>query len=340
VTPPAVSVLLPCYNAEDSLDEALQSLASQTLQDFEVIAVDDGSTELTARILSHWESLDSRVRVIRQEHAGITAALNRGLETCSAAYIARMDHDDISYPQRLSLQRDFLDAHPEVSVVGCLVRGAPEGRIREGLRIYLEWLNSLVEDEDIRREIFIESPLAHPSVMYRAETVRRAGGYQDRGWPEDYDLWLRLYLEGARFAKVPQILLDWREHPERLTHRDSRYSLENFLRLKAHYLASGPLAGRRSVFIWGAGMTGRRVGKQLQRLELPLVAYIDVDPAKIGRRRRGLPILAPADLPDQWGKAPSPALLAAVGARKAKPLIRQHIASLGLTEGADWWFVA
>src|SRR3990172_3586333 len=116
-------------------------------------------------------------------------------------------------------------------------------------RLYLDWLNSLVSDADIRREIFVESPLAHPSVVFLRRWVEQVGGYQDHGWPEDYDLWLRLYLAGANFAKVPEVLLYWRESPERLTRRDGRYALENFLRAKAHYLKRGPLAGGEAVII-------------------------------------------------------------------------------------------
>jgi hypothetical protein len=112
--------------------------------------------------------------------------------------------------------------------------------LREGQRIYLEWLNSLLEDGDIHREMFVESPLPHPSVIIRKAWLDQVGGYQDRGWPEDYDLWMRLYLAGAQFAKLPEVLLDWRDDPQRLTRTDSRYSLENFLRLKAYYLQLDP----------------------------------------------------------------------------------------------------
>jgi hypothetical protein len=157
---------------------------------------------------------------------------------------------------------------------------------------------------------------------------------------EDYDLWLRLYLAGARFAKVDQVLLDWREGPERLTRRDGRYSVENFLRAKAYYLARGPLADRDAVIIWGAGMMGRRLSKQLVRQGAPLVAFVDIDPRKIGRTRRGLPILPPQEFPAWWGRYASPVLLAAVGARGARPLIRAQVQRFGLREGLDWWCVA
>jgi glycosyltransferase involved in cell wall biosynthesis len=337
---PAVSVLLPCYNAGQTLERALESLTHQTLTDLQVIAVDDGSQDETPGILDRWARRDRRLQVISREHRGLIPSLNEGLALCTAPYVARMDADDLAHPPRLARQRAYLDAHPEVTVVSCLVRGAPPDEVRMGFRIYINWLNSLVTDEDIRREIFIESPLPHPSVMFRRKAVERVAGYQDNGWAEDYDLWLRLYLAGARFGKVPEYLLDWYENPHRLTRTDPRYSLENFLRAKAHYLARGPLADRDAVILWGAGMTGRRLSKHLLRQETPLIAFVDIDPRKIGRTRRGLPILSPEDLPVWWRRFSRPAVLAAVGARGARPLIRARLTELGLKEGQDWWCAA
>jgi glycosyltransferase involved in cell wall biosynthesis len=337
---PSVSVLLPCFNAAATLPEALESLAEQTFTDFEVVLVDDGSTDDSPAIAQAWVDRDRRFRLISQSHQGIIAALNAGLQACQAPCVARMDADDRSHPERLARQVAFLGAHPDVAVVGCLVDGYPPDQVRQGFSIYLEWLNSLVEDNDIRREMFVESPLAHPSVAFRKDWVEQVGGYQERGWPEDYDLWLRLYLAGARFAKVDQVLLDWREAPERLTRQDGRYSVENFLRAKAYYLARGPLADRDAVIIWGAGMMGRRLSKHLARQGTPLVAFVDIDPRKIGRARRGLPILPPQEFPAWWGRYANPVLLAAVGARGARPLIRAQVQRFGLREGLDWWCVA
>ena len=337
---PAVSVVMPYFNSANTIEEALDSLSHQTLTDFEVIAVDDGSTDDSRRILEEWAHRDDRIVPISQPHQGIIKALNQGLVASRAPYVARMDADDWCHPDRLAHQADFLNTHPEVSVVGSLVSGFPEGQVRKGFRIYLNWLNSLVTDEDIRREIFIESPFAHPSVMFRLEHIQQLGGYQEFGWPEDYDLWLRLYCSGAHFGKLPQVLLKWREHPKRLTRTDGRYSLENFLRTKAHYLAKGPLDGRDAVMIWGAGMVGRRISKYLLRQSIPLAVFVDIDTQKIGRTRRGLPIIPPGDLPPWWERYENPAVLAAVGARGARTLIRSQLQSFGLKEGRDWWGVA
>jgi glycosyltransferase involved in cell wall biosynthesis len=331
---------MPCYQARPTLDLAVESILNQTYENLELLAVDDGSDDGTYEQLQSWARRDRRVRPLRLPHGGIVAALQSGLAQCEGALIARMDADDHSHPDRLARQVEYLQAHPEIALAGCLVQGFPSGAVREGFGVYMQWLNSLVEPDDIEREIYIESPLAHPSVMLRREWLERVGGYQEHGWAEDYDLWLRMHLAGARFAKLPQVLLDWREHPDRLTRTDSRYSVENFLRAKAHYLMQGPLQGRDGVIVWGAGQMGRRLAKHLDREGAPLAAFLDIDPKKIGRQKRGRPIVAVEELPGWWKRYQNPVLLAAVGSRGARALIRERLNALDLREGRDWWAAA
>jgi glycosyltransferase involved in cell wall biosynthesis len=337
---PHISVLMPCYNAAATLDEAMDSLVSQSLVDFEIVAVDDGSQDDTADRLAQWAARDTRLRVITMPHQGIVPALNAGLQVCQGAYIARMDADDLCHPERLERQSGYLDEHPQTGLVGCLVAGFPDNAIRDGFRRYLAWLNGLLTDEQIRREIFIESPFPHPSVMFRREVVLAVGGYQEHGWAEDYDLWLRLYLTGVGFAKVPETLLCWREGSARLTRTDERYSQVNFMRLRAHYLARGPLLGCDAVLIWGAGMLGRRLGRFLEAEGVPPSAFVDVDPALIGRQRRNAPVLSFEMVPAWLQSYERPVLLTAVGQRGARQLIRAQLEAFGLVEGIDWWSVA
>ncbi len=303
--------------------------------------MDDGSTDNTLSILGDWGERDARFRVFSEPHGGIIPAANLGVRLCRSRYVARMDADDRAHPERLALQVEYLNTHPNVAAVGSLVKGFPEEHVGEGFQLYYEWLNSLITHEDICREIFVESPLPNPSMTIRKSWFEHVGGYQDHGWPEDYDFWLRMYLAGARFAKIPRVLLEWREHPDRVTHTDSRYSVKNFLRAKAHYLAQGPLQGRDAVIIWGAGMTGRRLSKHLIREEhQPVAAFVDIDPQKIGRTRRGRPIIPREELMDWWGRYENPVLLAAVRARRARPLIRAKLEEFGLVEGENWWAAA
>lgn len=337
---PRASVLLPCFNAEKTLEEALRSISSQSLPNFETIIIDDGSTDACRDIFNRWADRDTRIKVFAQSHQGIVAALNHGLSHCNAPYIARMDSDDRCHPERLARQVEYLDAHLEAGLVSCQVAGFPREQVRPGFQIYIDWQNSLIDDSAIRREIFVESPFAHPSVMYRRSLVQAVGGYQDHGWAEDYDLWLRMYLADAGFARIPEVLLDWREHSDRLTRTDARYSVENFIRAKVNYLVQGPLLNRGAVIIWGAGMAGKRLSKHLQRRGVPLVGFIDVDPDKIGNKRRGLPILAADQLLEWWSGLPDPVLLVAVRARGAREIIRRRLNQRYLVEGRDWWSVA
>ena len=331
---------MPCYNAQATVDGAIESIVGQSLIDFELVIVDDGSTDATVECLDRWAQADQRIRILRLPHGGIIPALNAGLEQCRAPFIARMDADDRSHRERLSKQRKHLITRPELAAVGCHVAAFPGEQVREGFRLYVEWLNGLDTPERIARDIYVESPLVHPSVMIRREWLDEVGGYEDHGWAEDYDLWLRLHLAGATFGKVPETLFEWRERPERLTRTDGRYSVENFLRAKAHYLCKGPLANRDAVILWGAGQMGRRLSKHLQRGGAPLVAFVDIDPKKIGRVKRGLPVVEPESLPTWLSKFNNPAVLAAVGSRGARDLIRKRLDGQGLAEGLDYWAVA
>ncbi len=337
---PTVSVLMPCFNVSQTLDETMLSLLEQTYPDFEIVAVDDGSTDQTRDQLEMWAQKESRLRIARIPHAGIIQALNHGLDLCRAPLIARMDADDVAHPDRLIRQVELLEQRSEIAAAGSLVEGFPAETLREGYKIYIDWLNRLVDPDAIAREIFIESPLAHPSVMVRKSWLDKVGGYEEHGWAEDYDLWLRMHTAGAQFGKVPEILLYWREHADRLTRTDSRYSVENFLRAKARYLMLGPLRGRDAVIVWGAGQMGRRLSKHLVREDAPLVAFVDIDPNKVGRTRRGAPIIPPEALKEWWGRFANPVVLAAVGSRGARALIRENLCSRGLREGIDWWAVA
>jgi FlaA1/EpsC-like NDP-sugar epimerase len=141
-------------------------------------------------------------------------------------------------------------------------------------------------------------------------------------------------------AKVPAILLYWREGPNRLTRTDGRYSVENFIRAKAHYLRQGPLAASMTTIVWGAGQMGRRLSKHLQRSGVEVVAFVDIDPKKIGNTRRGAPIISPEELPSVWQDHGRPVVLAAVPSRGARGLIRGHLNRIGMEETRDFYCVA
>ena len=331
---------MPVYNAARTLDESLASLQTQTLGDFEIVAVDDGSQDNSLELLRAWARRDGRLRPVDGGRRGLIGALNYGLEYCRAPLVARMDADDRVHPERLARQRAMLDKDAGLSVVGSLVELFPRDLLSPGMAQYEGWLNGLVDHGAISREIFIESPIVHPSAMVRRHELVELGAYQERGWPEDYDLWLRYFTAGRRFAKVPQVLVYWREHRDRLTRTDRRYSVENFLRAKAHYLRQGPLRHCDGLLVWGAGKTGRRLSKHLIRGGCPPAVFVDIVADKIGTSLRQIPIVGPDDLPAWWSRFTRPFLLAAVASRGARGLIRQHLGRLDLKEGPHFLCVA
>jgi len=331
---PAVSVLLPVRNARETLPACLESLAAQTLADHEVLAVDDGSTDGSGELLVERARADLRLRVRRTPARGLVAALNEALADARAPLAARMDADDVADPRRLSLQAERLTDDPGIDVLGCRVALIGEGN--EGLLPYVEWQNSLLSHEDMARDRFVESPLVHPSVMLRTETLRAQGGWRDFPGPEDYELWLRGFAAGWRFAKRPETLLQWRDHPGRLTRTDPRYAAAGFERCKLEALLAGPLAGGRDVVIWGAGRIGKGWARRLRGARRRVRAFVEVDARRIGRKLGEAPIV-----PVEQAAAFEGALhLAAVGQRGARARIRDAAAALGLLEERDLIAVA
>ena len=238
---PQVSVLMTAWNAAATVEESVASILAQSFADFELVLVDDGSTDGTPAMLRVCAAGDRRIRVITIPHGGIVSALNAGVAACFGELVARMDADDVAHPDRLRRQIDFFREHPDVSICSSLVEIFPAENVGPGMRRYETWVNGLTSHDDMMRELFVESPLPHPTVMMR----RALCAYEDHGWPEDYDLWLRCHEAGLRFGKVPEVLLRWRQTAQRLSLTDARYSTENFLRAKAHYLARRFVAAGR-----------------------------------------------------------------------------------------------
>jgi len=331
---PEVTVVIPVHNPGPYLEPALRSVRRQTLPEFRVVCVDDGSTDGSGELLERVARADARFEVVRPGRIGLVAAANLLRERVATPWMARFDADDAMHPRRLELQLAWARERGW-DAVGSLVRHFPDAAVRAGNRSYEAWLNSLVEPAAITRDIFVELPLANPSVTMRTEVFDRVGGYRDDGRPEDYDFWLRAWAAGFALGKVPRVLHFWREHPARVTRTHPRYSVEAFLRAKAAALLAGPLAGGRPFAVWGAGMMGRRLTRLLARAGRPPLAVLDIDPAKIGRTRQGRPILPPEAV-----RLGDVLVLGCVGARGARARIRERLRGAGLVETRDFWMVA
>ena len=325
---PTVSILMPVRNEERFLPHALRSLASQTLRDWELIAVDDGSTDRTPALLAEAAGADSRIRVLSSRGQGLVPSLNAGLAACRAPLIARMDGDDISHPARLAEQAAFLANHGDVGLVACSFRHFPRYEVGSGMAAYEEWQNRLMCHDAIMTDRYVESPFVHPSVMFRRSRVEAVGGYRDMGWPEDYDLWLRLAAAGTLFGRLPERLFFWRERPERTTRTNPCYTPEAFRRCKLYHLRQGFLAGEHQVILAGAGKEGRAWYRALGEAGVGVSCWVDVDPRKLGRTLHGAPVRS-----KQQVMADGRKMLITVGSKGARDDIRQWAFRAGFREG-------
>jgi glycosyltransferase involved in cell wall biosynthesis len=333
---PTAAVLLPVRDAAATLDRALRSLWRQSRPDFRVVAVDDGSTDGSRAILDAHARSEPRLEIHHTPRRGLVAALETARAAARAPYLARFDADDVCHPDRFRRQVAYLDAHPRTAAVGSRVAMFPRRSLGPGWRRYLVWLNGLITPEDHAREAFVESPLAHPSVLMRAEALDAVGGYRETPWAEDYDLWLRFLEAGWDLAKVEAVLLAWRQTAGRLSLTSPRYDPRAFLAARAHFLARHPALAGGETMIWGAGRTGRRLARLLTAGGVRVTRFYEVDRRKIGGTVLGSPVRSWTELEPAGG----PPLVVAVGTPGARALIRPETRSRGYREGVDLLFAA
>jgi glycosyltransferase involved in cell wall biosynthesis len=203
---PKVSIVMPAFNSARWLTQAISSMTNQSIADFELIIVNDGSSDETETLIADAMRCDARVRGFYHQHAGIAVTLNRGLDLARGRFVARMDADDVAHPDRLETQMAFLEQHPDVVAVGSWAhlideRGCKTGELRPATNPAM-----------IARVLAKQNPLVHSSMMFPTEVARRLGGYRKAlEGAEDYDLWLRM-SECGQLANLPTFLMDLRVH--------------------------------------------------------------------------------------------------------------------------------
>ncbi|MEE2902275.1 MAG: glycosyltransferase [Myxococcota bacterium] len=316
-----ISILLPVYNAEETLAACLASIVRQSITNWTCLIINDGSTDQSGRIMTQFAATDSRFRVIHCEHRGIVPALNEGLIHIHSEFTARMDADDLMRTHRLQEQMSHLRRHPLVAGVGSKVRIFPRKSMGQGLREYESWLNKTNEYHSILRDAFIECPIAHPTLFIRTHELKRFG-YRETSWTEDYDLILRMLLAGKKIESVDKRLLAWRNGYQRLSKVDSRCSIEQFLKCKAHYLCEGFLKLHRDYILWGYGKTGRQLAKELERLGRHPKFIVDLHSGRVGNKILGVPVVAPSAI-DELPRIPLIVCVAREGPRaEARRILR------------------
>lgn len=228
---PFVSVLLCVYNGEPYISAAIESVLQQTFADFELVIINDGSRDRTHEILEEFAKKDSRVRVMHQENAGLTSALNTGLALCRGRWIARQDDDDISLPQRLEKQVQYLRAHENVGLLGtaCDVIDVA------GNVLPMQETPLYTTHHELCLELQCRNPFVHTSVMFKRELIQRVGGYsEDYPAAEDYECWLRM-SNITQLAQLSEKLVQRRISPQMICKQNSSKQRKSVLRAKWHH---------------------------------------------------------------------------------------------------------
>lgn len=252
---PMVSVLMPVYNGESYLREAIDSILAQTFTDFEFIIINDGSSDGSESIIRSYT--DTRIRYVKNEkNLKLIATLNKGLSLCTGKYIARMDADDVAYPQRFERQVAFMEAHPDYGLCGSNidVNGELKSWVRDG------------ESDFIRFCLLFHNPVCHPTAFIRNEIIRAHQLIYPAEYvhAEEYILWLHI-LRYSRVANLPEKLLSYRWHPGQVSqvYKDEQFRIGQRIRLELfHEIVLFSTAATRKVHLALAGMVTRAPKEQ------------------------------------------------------------------------------
>nr|WKN35129.1 glycosyltransferase family 2 protein [Tunicatimonas sp. TK19036] len=329
-----ISVIIPFLDAEKTLTRSISSITEQTFQRWELILVDNNSSDGSTIIAQSYAQSDERIRIFHESTVGVAHAFNTGLTHATGSYIARMDADDFAHPTRLEKQLNFLQHYPGISLVSGQVR-YQSSVSQPGMQHYVHWVNGIVLPEQIMLNRFVELPLINPTIMFRRECLEQYGSYRDGDFPEDYELILRWLAQGAKMAKIDDVVLDWHDSANRLTRTHPRYSTEAFYRIKTHFLAlwlkqKNPFYPK--VVVWGAGRKSRQRARLLGNEGVQIVAYIDVVRNKTQER----PCIFYEDIasPGEYF------VLSYVANRGQREKIRDFLVAKGYREGIDFLLAA
>lgn len=330
-----VTVVLPFYQVGKELDAAVESLVKQTFSRWRLLLVSNNGCDEGWKIANRWSASDPRIEVMEEPLQGISHALNAGLQQVDTDYVARMDADDRAMPERLQLQVDFLDAHPDIDVVSSQTTYDSGIAGSHGYKLFVDWQNSIITPEEHALKRFVEAPLAHPAVMFRKSLIDRFGLYSTRNVPEDYELWLRWMDRQIRFYKLPEPLLVWTDHESRLSRTHDNYSREAFYRIKCEYLARWirrNVPAEKKIIVCGSSRIGRKRAALLEELGVDIHGFTDVKK----RPNRQVRFYRTSELTE-----PAPWFLVNFIARRGVgQAIREHFMALGFREGIDFILAA
>ncbi len=255
---------MPVKNASDYLNDSLKSIVKQTYTNWELIAINDHSSDRSLSILNEFADKNPKIIIKENKGQGIIHALRLGLENSKGKFITRMDADDIMSKNKLYCLHQALSNKGKGWVSTGLVKYfASEKSLNEGYVKYENWLNELTSKSNNFNDIYKECVIPSPCWMMLKEDLKEIGGFDSNVYPEDYDLTFRMYSNNLKINGVNKILHFWRDYPERTSRNDPNYSNNTFAEIKTKYFIKNDLSPNKSLILWGAGKKGKQIAKIL-----------------------------------------------------------------------------
>lgn len=328
-----VSVLMPVYNAMPFLENCLLSIQNQSISDWELIAIDDHSSDQSSALLEQFQSKDERIKVYKNQAKGIIPALRMALHKSTGTYITRMDADDIMATHKLELLRAALLQHGKGKLSTAWVAYFTKHTLGEGYKKYAHWLNSLIDAQNHYKELYRECVIPSPCWMIHREDLINADAFEPNIYPEDYDLCFRFLEQNLGIIGLPNLLHYWRDHGGRTSRNSEVYANNTFLDLKVHYYLRMSYQMNRPLVVWGAGKKGKYIATLLQNAKVPF-HWVCNSPNKIGKHIYGQ-ILKPISFFKELEK---PQFILAVANQEEQNQIAQQLHANNFESGKDYFF--
>jgi len=330
---PLISILIPFKNTAEFLPECLQSIINQSYKNWELLIVDDGSTDDSFKLVKNFTNKDSRIQLFKNNNFGIISALRLAFSKSKGELITRMDSDDIMSANKLEVLNNNLLKYGKKHVAIGLVKYFSKMGIGNGYSKYETWINTLTLNGTNYSEIYKECVIPSPCWMIHREDLVNADAFNPNRYPEDYDLTFRFYENSYTCIPCTIVLHQWRDYDTRASRTDPYYAHDSLLTIKLHYFLKLDYNNTRPLTLWGAGDKGKTIARILIENEVPFNWICD-NPKKIGRTIYGQE-LKPFHFLKQ---IKNPQSIITVANPEAQKQIRNYLSKLGLQSMKDYFF--
>ena len=328
-----VSILIPFKNTEIYLSDCLDSIINQSYGHWEVLIVDDHSTDSSYQLVAQYALKDKRIKLLKNNGTGIIDALRLAFANSQGEFITRMDSDDIMHPDKLNILASNLTTFGKKHVAVGLVKYFSKEGIQEGYKSYENWLNRLTRTGDNYTEIYKECVIPSPCWMVHRDDLMACGAFDHDRYPEDYDLTFRFYKHQFKCIPCDTVLHFWRDYSTRTSRTHVHYAQNHFTSLKIHFFLEIDYNKTKTLTIWGAGTKGKIIAKTLVEKNIPFEWICD-NPNKIGRAIYGKTLKAFNELKH----IKNPQSIVTVANKKAQKEIRSFLSELNLKPVEDYVF--